>query len=82
MVFAIETFAVLSSKPTTDLVERISIAPGLGQPCRLRLLRAHGLVQKVTGTNRYVVSDKGRPTITALLAARKANVEQLTKPAA
>ena len=66
--------------PTRDLVER---KRRMGWMCRrLRLLRAHGLVQKVTGTNRYVVSDKGRPTITALLAARKANVEQLTKLAA
>jgi hypothetical protein len=49
---------------------------------RLRLLRAHGLIQKVSGTHRYVVTPKGRTTITALLAARKADVEQLTKMAA
>jgi hypothetical protein len=49
---------------------------------RLRLLRAHGLIAKVSGTHRYVVSDKGRTTITALLAARKADVDQLTKLAA
>ena len=49
---------------------------------RLRLLRAHGLIQKVSGTHRYVVSDKGRVTITALLATRKADVDQLTKLAA
>jgi hypothetical protein len=49
---------------------------------RLRILRAHGLIQKVTGTHRYVVSHKGRTTITALLAARKADVDQLTKIAA
>jgi hypothetical protein len=49
---------------------------------RLRLLRAHGLIQKVTGTHRYIVGKKGRTTITALLAARKADVQQLTKLAA
>jgi hypothetical protein len=49
---------------------------------RLRLLRAHSLVQKVTGTHRYVLTQKGRATITALLAARKADVQQLTKLAA
>jgi hypothetical protein len=49
---------------------------------RLRLLRAHGLIQKVSGTHRYVVTEKGRTTITALLAARKADVQQLTKIAA
>lgn len=55
----------------------------MGWMCRrIRLLRAHGLIQKVSGTHRYVVTDKGRTTITALLAARKADVQQLTKIAA
>ncbi len=49
---------------------------------RLRLFRAHGLIAKVSGTHRYVVTDKGRTTITALLTARKADVDQLTKLAA
>ena len=49
---------------------------------RMRLFRAHGLIAKVSGTHRYVVTDKGRITITALLAARKADVDQLTKLAA
>lgn len=49
---------------------------------RLRMLRAHGLIRKITGTHHYVVTDKGRITITALLCARKADVEQLTKMAA
>jgi hypothetical protein len=49
---------------------------------RLRLFRAHGLIAKVSGTHRYVVTDKGRITITALLAARQADVDQLTKLAA
>jgi hypothetical protein len=49
---------------------------------RIGLLRAHGLVAKVPGTHRYVLTEKGRTTITALLAARNANVDQLTKMAA
>lgn len=49
---------------------------------RLRLFRAHGLIAKVSGTHRYVVTDKGRTTITALLTARRADVDQLTKWAA
>jgi len=48
----------------------------------IRLLRAHGLIPKVSGTHRYVVSQKGRRIITALLTARQANVEQLTALAA
>jgi hypothetical protein len=49
---------------------------------RIGLLRAHGLVAKVSGTHRYVLTQKGRMTITALLAARRADVDQLTKIAA
>lgn len=65
---------------TSDPVER---KRRMAWMCRrVRLLRAHGLVQKVSGTHRYVLSEKGRTTITALLAARKADVEQLTKIAA
>jgi len=49
---------------------------------RLRLLRAHALIQKVSGTHRYVLTSGGRTAVTALLSARKADVEQLTKMAA
>jgi len=49
---------------------------------KLRLLRAHGLVRKVSGTHRYVVTEEGRKVITALLSARGADVEQLTAFAA
>lgn len=49
---------------------------------RLALLRAHGLLRKVSGTHRYLLTAKGRAVITALLAARQASVEQLNKMAA
>lgn len=49
---------------------------------RLGLLRAHGLIRKVNGTHRYILTDKGQTIITALLAARRADVTQLTKLAA
>lgn len=49
---------------------------------RLALLRAHRLLKKVTGTHRWVITDTGRRVITALLAARQADVDQLTKLAA
>jgi hypothetical protein len=48
----------------------------------LRLLRAHGLIHKVPKTHRYMVSESGRVTITALLAARDASTTQLTAMAA
>lgn len=49
---------------------------------KLRLLRAHGLIRKVSGTHRYVVSENGRRLITALMSARQADVQQLTALAA
>jgi len=48
---------------------------------RLRLLRAHGLIQKVAKTHRYVVSKGGQQIITALLSARAANTAQLLQVA-
>ena len=49
---------------------------------QLALLRAHGLLRKLSGTHRYHLTSKGRQIITALLAACHADVEQLTKIAA
>lgn len=49
---------------------------------QLGLLRAHGLLARVSRTHRYIVTKKGRTIITALLAAAQANTEELTKLAA
>lgn len=49
---------------------------------RLRILRAHGLIAKVPGTHRYLVTTKGRAAITAILAAHQATLTQLTEKAA
>jgi hypothetical protein len=49
---------------------------------KLVLLRAHGLIKKLSGTHRYVLTEKGSTTITALLTARQANINELTKIAA
>jgi hypothetical protein len=46
---------------------------------QLRLLRGHGLIHKVPKTHRYVVGETGRKAITALLAAREASVEELSR---
>ena len=48
----------------------------------LALLRAHGLIKKVTGSYRYQVTAAGRQIITALLAARQADVDKLITLAA
>ena len=49
---------------------------------QLALLRAHGLIRRVPGRHLYHVTALGRRVITALLAARKANIQELTKIAA
>jgi hypothetical protein len=48
---------------------------------KLRMLRAHGLIQKVPHTHRYQVSTKGRQVIAALHAAREADIVKLSKAA-
>ena len=71
-----------------DLQALLYAGPALSQPekrrrsaaisRKLRLLRAHGLLQKLAHTHRYQVSEKGRLILTALLAARQATLKQLT----
>lgn len=48
----------------------------------LALLRAHGILRKVPHTHRYHLTAQGRTLVTALLTARQASTEQLTKLAA
>lgn len=48
----------------------------------LRLLRAHGVLQKVAKSHRYRVTESGRVAITAVLAARNAATEKLVSLAA
>jgi hypothetical protein len=48
---------------------------------KLTLLRAHGLIQKVQKTHRYVLTNKGRATIAALLTIRQATTKHLTQAA-
>ena len=45
---------------------------------RLRLLRAHSLMRKVSGTHRYQLTSAGRRAIAAILAALRSTVRQLT----
>ena len=48
----------------------------------LALLRAHGILQKVSATHRYQLTKTGQRIVTALLAARHCDVDQLTQMAA
>ena len=47
-----------------------------------RLLRAHGLIQKISRTHRYQLTNQGRQTITALLTARQSSTRKLSEIAA
>jgi hypothetical protein len=49
---------------------------------KLLLLRAHHLIRKVAHTHRYCLTEAGRTAVTALMAARNANTQELTKRAA
>jgi len=49
---------------------------------KLRLLRAHGLIAKVSHTHRYLLTQKGKLLCAALDAASNANTQQLLKIAA
>jgi len=49
---------------------------------QLRLLRAHGIRQKVLKTHRYQVTEPGRKALTAILSAWNAKVSRLTALAA
>lgn len=72
--------AALSAGParTTSEKRRRSAAAGRW----LRLLRAHGLIRKVPGRHRYLVSEKGRELITLVITAQHADVEKLSAIAA
>jgi len=64
--------------PSPDLQRRQSAAVSR----KLALLRAHGLIKKLQGTHRYHLTAEGRATIAALIAARHASADSLTKLAA
>lgn len=49
---------------------------------KLRLLRAHGILHKITGRNLYQISETGRTILTSFLIARQASANQLMKKAA
>ena len=67
--------ALLYKQETTDAKE--IKRQGSATTRKIRLLRAHGLVNKVPRTHRYILSDKGRQSITTILAARTANAAKL-----
>jgi len=49
---------------------------------KIRILRGHGLVKKIPKTHRYFLTQKGREAISAIQAARFADINSLIKLAA
>lgn len=81
---------VLTGCRNRDLRRRLFRTPADGREARrqagvvtrqLRLLRAHGIVRKVSHSHRYLVTAKGRVLLTAILAAQHADVAKLTAAA-
>jgi len=48
----------------------------------LRLLRHHGIIRKVPGRNRYLVTENGQKTALALMGALQSSTQELTRVAA
>ena len=50
--------------------------------CKLRLLRAHGIIHKVESSHRYLLTENGRAVVTAILQYRSVTLEHLQRAAA
>lgn len=66
---------LLFPNPPTDPAEQRRQSAAITR--KLRLLRAHGLIQKIPKTHRYQLSPHGRDVINALLIARQASTAKL-----
>lgn len=71
---------MLYAKPSADPQEKRRRSARVTR--LIRVLRAHGLLQKVPKSHRYQLSADARKRITAVLAARNTNAETLTANAA
>jgi len=67
-------------KPPTDPTERKRRSAKVGR--LIRLLRSHGILKKVSKTNRYQVCPKSKDGLLAVLATRSTTPEKLTALAA
>lgn len=66
--------------PTPSAEKRRRQAAAVGR--KIRLLRAHGVVRKLPGTQRYRLIESGRAAITAILSAQKLPLSDLLQKAA
>jgi hypothetical protein len=71
--------AMLFPEPTDDSITARQQAAAVTR--KLRLLRAHGIIQKVAKTTRYILTEFGRTAVAALAAAKLADVKKLAAAA-
>jgi hypothetical protein len=69
----------LYPQPAADPAEKRRLSGKVTR--QLRMLRAHRLIKKLSHTHRYIMTHKGRQLVTALMAAREADVAKLAKAA-
>jgi hypothetical protein len=72
--------SLLYDKPAADSKKQSRRSARMGR--QLRMLRAHGIIKKVSRTHRYQVTTGGGEILTAILTAAAATTAQLAKLAA
>ena len=72
--------AILLGSVSQDKEERRRQAAAMGR--KLRMLRAHKLIRKISGTHRYRVTDQGRKLIDAVQTAKAVSTSKLMAMAA
>jgi hypothetical protein len=72
--------ALLFSSAPSSAPERRRRSAAISR--KLRMLRAHGILQKLPHTHRYQVTVNGRLVLNAILSAQSTTTQQLTKLAA
>jgi hypothetical protein len=69
--------SLLYSSPAASPEERRRRSAAISR--KLRMLRAHGLIQKVSRTHRYLVTSQGRAILIAVLTTAQTSVQQLNQ---
>ena len=69
--------AILYDQPTESKAERRRRSAAVSR--KIRMLRAHGILHKVSKTHRYQVAPEARTILVAILTAAKTSLEQINK---
>jgi predicted transcriptional regulator len=71
--------ALLYGAPPTSAREKRQRSGAISR--KLRMLRAHGLIQKVPRTHRYQVTAEARSILTTVLTTARTSLQQLNRVA-